>query len=599
MRIKSIMILATTALFAVAACKDNETPEIVAPGAPVLEVSEQTATSFTVAWEAVEGADMYTYEFGEDQTNTDQTSVSFADLASDSTYVVRVKSVSTANSTESDWAEISVSLVSDEEPEEPEFALNLETELDGFTLVVTTTPSETDFPYYFEPIPGTILEGFGDDAEAMFANMMDTYQEYYGNAASAFAEIAMTGNQSKQYDLKSYVDPEYYVLAAGIDENLDITTAVEMYEVLVDVPVSDNEFTITIDECTQSYLQVTVTPSNGDQYALILQDKETVDGLSEAELETFLLSLVTDNSICTNKTTMQYSNGIVPSHDYSVLVFGYEDGIMTTVITRQDVRTPDPVVDENLTFEFNIEVLGPQEAYVEIVPSSPQATYFYDVMSLMDWAMSYQYEPSMYIEDMAADMYMSTTSYLKAFGSVGTQSYTYDSYYLSPGTEYVLFAIGYSLNDDGTVTYFTSDYETFETPEETGGDEPSEDLGFFLQTYALEAANDNAFYVDVIPTDKNATYVYAVMTDLDYDEYFPDSLYDYFYGRYEDAGFDGSFAEYISSIMRTGDLSGYAKGFYEEGTYYYRLVAAGVAVEGDNVTFYNPMAEDYFFEILW
>ena len=371
---------------------------------------------------------------------------------------------------------------------------------------------------------------------------------------------------------------------------MNITTEVEHVQVAVDLPVSENTFLITVDICTQSFIQVTVAPSNGDQYALILQDKETVDAMSEAQLRNFLLSLVNDNSLCTNEVTMKYENGIVPSHDYSVLVFGCEDGVMTTEISRKDLRTPDPEVVEDLTFEFSVEVLGPQEAEVEVVPSDQQASYFYDVVSLSDWDAHYRNEPSLYVEEMASSQGRSIAEYLDNFGSIGTETASYDSFYLSSGTDYILFAMGYYFEGD-EVVWLDAQSTGFSTPAYGGG--AGGNLTFQLQIMAVEIGR---FYVDVIPSDDTFPYVYAVLTDAEYDEYYPDDVYGYFYGQYESSGFEGTFADYVGSISRTGETYELSDYHASDSCRYYKLIAAEVSMEGGNVVFYEPAETDEFFE---
>lgn len=109
MKLKSF-IFGAIAVLAFVSC-DRNTDGLVLD-APVLEISNTSSTSFTVAWNAVEGADMYTYEFMEDQASTEKLSVSFEDLKTDTSYTVKVKAVSTVAKAESEWSEISVELVS-------------------------------------------------------------------------------------------------------------------------------------------------------------------------------------------------------------------------------------------------------------------------------------------------------------------------------------------------------------------------------------------------------------------------------------------------------------------------------------------------------
>ena len=709
MKQRSILLCAAL-LAAAVSCNTDE--EGIVLSTPVLSIADTTSTSFTVAWEAVENADMYTYEFGEDQASTEELSVTFDGLVPDSMYTVKVKAVSTSASVESEWAEISVTLLS-QDSEIPK--LNLVAEMtDRFTLNVRTSPTDKELPYYFEPVPGSMYEDAGNEPEAVLQDMLASYLQYYGDAAAAYAELAMTGDRNRNYDITEYAEAEFHVVGAGIDAALGITTEVEHVVVSVDVPVSDNTFDISIVEKTQSRIVVSVVPSNSDQYAIILQDKETVDALSDADLKRFLLGLVTDNSLCTGEETMTYEKNIVPSHDYTVLVFGYEDGLMTTDVSREDVRTPDPEAVPDLEFTFNINPTGPQEAEVEIVPSNQSAAYFYEVVTADAWHNTYQGSAQNVIEAYASNYGMTVSRYLEQFGSTGTQNYTYGSFVLTePGGDYVLFAIGYNL-DNGAVTFTTQDYEEFSTPE-GGGQGDGGDLGFYFDIYpqsagevfirvtptddeasyfydvmpiedwtyyysyepsmyiedmaytgdvvdylsqygsmgveeymyslvpggdyivfaigynvsgetvtylnyefaeftapeeqggdpgdgltfylSIEGEANGEFVVDIQPSDETAPYIYAVMTDSEYDDFYPDNLYDYFYGRYENSGYDGTFAQYIEENTRTGDYNGMSTGFYNDGSsWYFKLVAAGVTVEGDEVTFHSQAEMENFYE---
>ena len=709
MKQRSILLCAAV-LAAAVSCNTDE--EGVVLDTPVLSIADTTSTSFTVAWEAVENADMYTYEFREEQASTESLSVTFDGLIPDSMYTVKVKAVSTSASVESEWAEISVTLLS-QEAETPK--LNLVAEMtDRFTLNVRTSPTDKELSYYFEPLPGSVYEDAGNEPEAVLQDMLASYQQYYGDAATAFAELAMTGDGNRNYDITEYAEAEFHVVGAGIDAALGITTDVEHVVLSVDVPVSDNTFDVSIVEKTQSRIVVSVVPSNSDQYAIILQDKETVDAMSGVSLRRFLLGLVTDNSLCTGEETMTYEKNIVPSHDYTVLVFGYEDGLMTTDVSREDVRTPDPEAVPDLEFTFNINPIGPQEVDVEVVPSNQSAAYFYDVVTAGAWYNTYQGSAQNVIEAYASNYGMTVSRYLEQFGSAGTQNYTYGSFVLTePGGDYVLFAIGYNI-DNGAVTFTTQDYEEFSTPDD-GGQGDGGDLGFYFDIYpqsagevfirvtptddqvsyfydvmpiadwamyyqyepsmyvedmaypgdvvdylsqygsmgveeymyslvpggdyivfaigyavsgdevnylnhefaeftapedqggdpgdgltfylSIEGEANGEFVVDIQPSDETAPYIYAVMTDSEYDDFYPDNLYDYFYGRYENSGYDGTFAQYIEENTRTGDYYGTSTGFYNDGSsWFFKLVAAGVTVEGDEVTFHSQAEMENFYE---
>ena len=68
-------MLCAAVLAAVVSCNTDEKGVVL--DTPVLSIADTTSTSFTVAWEAVENADMYTYEFREEQASTESLSVTF------------------------------------------------------------------------------------------------------------------------------------------------------------------------------------------------------------------------------------------------------------------------------------------------------------------------------------------------------------------------------------------------------------------------------------------------------------------------------------------------------------------------------------------
>lgn len=460
MKTKLFFYAAAFALLAVSC--DKNSGEDMQLQAPVLELAGSTASSFRVVWNAVDGADSYDYEFDGSQGRTELTELEFSGLVTDTVYSLKVRSVATQSELVSDWAEISVDLTGEGVQS---VTFNLEAIAEGMKIVVTTSPSDKNFPYYLEPVPASMYDEAGSDAETFFKNMMTEFGAYFGSPSAAFDEISMVGDQNLSYDISKYAEEKFYVLLGGIDENLNVTAGVECVEVDIDLPVSDNEFNVSIVNVGQDIIEVMVTPFNSDPYSIILQDKETVDAMSETQLRSFISGLVGENNICAGKSTMIYEKNIVPSHDYTVLVFGWE-GTFTTEISRTDVRTLDPEEVDELTFELSVEVHGPTDATVEAKPSNKSATYFMDVLSMSDYTGKYQSDFTLYIAEMAANYNRTPAEYLTLFTSIGDDSLEYDSFVLTPGTEFAFFAIGYTINGDGSVTYLKPQYMTFSTPEE-------------------------------------------------------------------------------------------------------------------------------------
>lgn len=89
--------------------------------APVLEIVEQTETSFVIGWTAIEGAVSYAYTLNDGaEVSTEELAVSFTDLAAGD-YSVKVKAVGDGSDwSDSDWAGINVSVTGGGDEPEPE-----------------------------------------------------------------------------------------------------------------------------------------------------------------------------------------------------------------------------------------------------------------------------------------------------------------------------------------------------------------------------------------------------------------------------------------------------------------------------------------------
>lgn len=92
---------------------NNEGDDPVVEGtlsAPVLSVSDETSSSFTISWEAVENAVSYVYVLDEGQENpTSQLSATFENMMPNTEYTVKVKACASGWE-DSEWASISVTL---------------------------------------------------------------------------------------------------------------------------------------------------------------------------------------------------------------------------------------------------------------------------------------------------------------------------------------------------------------------------------------------------------------------------------------------------------------------------------------------------------
>lgn len=95
---------------------DDGLPQETKLEKPVLSVTGETATSFTIQWEAIENADSYTCTINDGaEQKTTGTSISFSSLAAGK-YTVKVKATSENEAyADSDWASCEVTLAAQED----------------------------------------------------------------------------------------------------------------------------------------------------------------------------------------------------------------------------------------------------------------------------------------------------------------------------------------------------------------------------------------------------------------------------------------------------------------------------------------------------
>ena len=213
---------------AAVACERENPQEQTSLQTPELEAADVTETSFTVRWSPVEGADSYDWELnaGAEQGSTTQTELQFSAMET-GTYKVRVKAVSSERGIESAWAEIN--------------------------------PEDKEAPYYFEPVTQSIFEQ-AEDAETLFRDILNARITTSSSLADAFEKYARTGDANVNYDISAYPEPVYYVLIAGIDEQMNTTTPVHYVEVPIEVTTSDNEFTVSVTDLQLT--SITVPPKS-------------------------------------------------------------------------------------------------------------------------------------------------------------------------------------------------------------------------------------------------------------------------------------------------------------------------------------------------
>lgn len=279
---KLFCVMSLIAAFAAVSCnKDKPEPEVKPEklSAPVLAVSEQDETHFTVSWNAVENATSYYYSVnGENETSTAELSFSVSDPVPGE-YKIKVKAVpSDEKYLESDYAEISVKI---EEPE-PSMTFSFEIkDLTATTATIVCTPSDLEATYWFDVYLKSDYDKFASDEEfiASIEKELAALGEDEGLSYQEVLEILLSTGEDKWTATSMTPDTEYIAYAFGINTDGTKTTplTVEVFRTLEDK--TDNSWIGTWEAVSDNTLNM--TPDG----KLSVLDKKTTFRFTVSEVE--------------------------------------------------------------------------------------------------------------------------------------------------------------------------------------------------------------------------------------------------------------------------------------------------------------------------
>ena len=251
---------------------------------------------------------------------------------------------------------------------------------------ITVTPSHEGVPYYQNVATREDFEANGSDinalVDAIIAKVIDDYLywEY------AFEEIYEYNTEylSTTYDVECTANTEYVVFAFKWNEELERLSEVSYdWFTIGDIPPSDNQLQMELSNVTQSTFDIVTTTTNDDPYIVIA---EPVENIAKLRTDAAIYSYLLDNYgtwglsyyICNGDVEGTFS-GLEPSTEYAVLMFGYEAGVRTTSMVREDITTLASEGIDACTYTIDITEVGDREAHVSITPSDYSIWYYWNV----------------------------------------------------------------------------------------------------------------------------------------------------------------------------------------------------------------------------
>lgn len=356
------------------------------------------------------------------------------------------------------------------EPYDGPITFDIQVTEEDFVMDITVTPSHEGVAYYWnlmDEASWNDLEGTTDLEK--ITNMVEYDIEemlYWGDiySRSEYFEWYSTINASNS-QFECMADTKYIIYAVKWNENCELEGEVATYRhTSASVEPSDNQITLTVSNATPTTFDVTTTTTNDDPYVVLAEPSEWCgwETMSDEEIFSYAMDyygtwFITDY-ICYGSLSGARFTGLYTDTQYSVVAFGYEAGVRTTDIQRATITTLAGGDPADCTFEFEVEEVGSNYAYVTVTPSDSSHYYYWMIYEASTTAD----EVKTKIQEVINDWYYGDLwefSYELAQGkSSGEVSL------LAPNTEYKVAAV---IMDDATGDYLSEVHfsETFFTTE--------------------------------------------------------------------------------------------------------------------------------------
>lgn len=253
-------------------------------------------------------------------------------------------------------------------PELSEVAFDVDIEVSGPEIWYTFAPRNWNGYYSFEIFAegdgGYVPEGTEVDSEITQAfalrwlNMINPLMQQGYDAQELMRLMCLKGPDN--YNEIRMADTGYMIAFYAVDIIDGVPQMCSRPELFYfrtePVTESDMSFDINVENNYVRVADVTITPTTDDPYTIALIQSDLIpEGKSNSEIIDWLtgnykLSLFSG-------TVYSHINTLEPSTEYSILVFGYYGGIVTTDLYRYDFGTEEESECENSVLK--IEWAGP------------------------------------------------------------------------------------------------------------------------------------------------------------------------------------------------------------------------------------------------
>lgn len=232
--------------------------------------------------------------------------------------------------------------------------------VDGPKVSFDITPKGYDGYYHYgvfwaKDVPeGTAPETWCELCEIDWENLKAQYSSFFDTPEQGlhfiFNDLASHG--TTHLDVELDANTEFVVWAFGMDGEALLNTVPDYYYFKTgDVTASENQFTLSVENLTSRKATLNINTTNDDTYIATLVSATRFAGYSDDQVVQYIINNFSLNYASGNMS--ETVEGLTPSTEYELLVFGCQAGSATTDLQRLKFTTEE-VVYADLDFKLNI-----------------------------------------------------------------------------------------------------------------------------------------------------------------------------------------------------------------------------------------------------
>lgn len=242
---------------------------------------------------------------------------------------------------------------------------------------VSVTPDDKNTPYFLGVTTEAYFNEFGsmDNLEETVTNFIET--QIIMNPELSIAELMHKGDYTRDV---TGLQPEqtFIVFACHTDAEGAVISEIKLIkETTPPVTKAELTFEIEIDQITATSAMLFITPSTDDQYVWLELPEFAYKGMTNEELEAFLLKnykAFFGLHATTGEMMHSFDDKLDPDTEYMIIAFGYDGGITTELATKK-FRTLKPNSGEGVTFEITYSELTSRSVRMTFAPSDNSVAY--------------------------------------------------------------------------------------------------------------------------------------------------------------------------------------------------------------------------------